>query len=239
MPIFLTGLIALSVAQEARIGQEGPPKPFLAKVVRVADGDTITVLFEGKEHEIRLETIDAPERNQPHGQKAKEVLSGKLLGRDVKIVWKSKDKYKRIRGQVFLGDRRMCQEMLVEGYAWHYTQFDKDPQLAKAEKDAREAKRGLWADAKPIAPWDFRKKMGNHESEDPAKEIVYVTGGGKKYHIKDCRYLTKTNPTETTLEKVVQRKLEPCSVCKPPIVAPVAKGCDPDDPACTQVARPH
>src|ERR1051325_6226775 len=97
MPICVTGLMALSVAQEARIGQDGTPKPFLAKVVRVADGDTFTVLFEGKQHEIRLDSSDATERNQPHGQKAKEVLSEKLLGRDVKIVWKSKDKYKRIR----------------------------------------------------------------------------------------------------------------------------------------------
>src|SRR6516164_7044879 len=117
LPIFLAGLMAFGLAQEPKTGKEpkdsvNPPKPFLGKVVRVTDGDTITVLLDGREHEVRLETIDAPERNQPFGQKAKEILSGKISGKNVKIVWKSKDKYKRIRGQVFLNDRNLCLEMV-------------------------------------------------------------------------------------------------------------------------------
>ena len=227
LPIFLAGLMAFGLAQEPKTGKEpkdsvNPPKPFLGKVVRVTDGDTITVLLDGREHEVRLETIDAPERNQPFGQKAKEILSGKISGKNVKIVWKSKDKYKRIRGQVFLNDRNLCLEMVAEGYAWHYRRFSKDPQLNEAEKEAREAKRGLWADANPIPPWDFRKASKNYESPDPARELVYVTPKGKAYHIKDCNRL-KGNPLEMTLEKAIQRNYQPCKVCKPPVAAKTNK----------------
>ncbi len=47
------------------------------RVVGVADGDTITVLdADDQQHKIRLGGIDAPEKAQPFGQRAKERMSG-------------------------------------------------------------------------------------------------------------------------------------------------------------------
>jgi endonuclease YncB( thermonuclease family) len=201
-----------------------PPKPFVAKVVRVSDGDTITVQYEGDPFVVRLETIDAPEMTQAHGPKAKEVLADKILGKEVKVVWKSKDKYRRIRGEVYLEDRRLCLEMVAEGHAWHYTQFSKDPLLAKAEREARQAKRGLWADDSPVPPWEFRIKAGTEREEvtEPDKVAVYVTKSGEKYHRKGCQHLSKSQ-RELTLAEALKLNYGPCTKCNPPVVARDAK----------------
>src|ERR1700677_2605684 len=117
--------------------QTDPPKPFTGKVVSIADGDTITVLLDKTQHRIRLAGIDAPESGQAYGTKSKKILGDKVFGQEVKIEWKERDKYKRIVGEVYLGDRRICLEMVAEGYAWHYLHYSKDPALAKAEKEAK------------------------------------------------------------------------------------------------------
>jgi hypothetical protein len=69
-----------------------PPKPFTGKVVGVTDGDTITVLHDRQPYKIRLEGIDAPESGQAFGTKAKQVLGAKIFGKEVKVVWKSRDR---------------------------------------------------------------------------------------------------------------------------------------------------
>lgn len=75
------------------------------KVVRVADGDTITVLDAAMvQHKIRLQGIDAPEKKQAFGTRSKERITDKIAGRDVVVKWKEKDRYGRILGEVVLGE---------------------------------------------------------------------------------------------------------------------------------------
>jgi endonuclease YncB( thermonuclease family) len=190
-----------------------PPKPFTGKVVGVTDGDTITVLHDRQPHKIRLEGIDAPESGQAFGTKAKQVLSAKIFDKEVKIVWRSRDKYKRILGHVYDGEKNINLEMVKEGYAWHYVRYSKDAELAKAEREAKEAKRGLWADAKPIPPWEFRHPKKGKESA-PATFTVYVTRSGKSYHLDGCRHLAKSK-MPLSLDEAL-KKYKPCSVCNPP-----------------------
>ena len=96
----------------------------------------------------------------------------------MKVEWKERDKCKRILGHVYLGDRNINLELVEEGYAWHYVQYSKDPVLAKAERDAKEKKLGLWS-MKAVAPWDFRRGKGienpNDGKNDPATFTVYLT----------------------------------------------------------------
>lgn len=138
-------------------GQD-PTKPFTGKVVKITDGDTVTVLFDKTQYRIRLAGIDTPEKKQAFGIQAKKALGDKIFGKDVKVVWKKRDLYNRIVGDIYLDIRWINKEMIEEGWAWHYRQYSKDPILAKAEVDARNAKRGLWVDPNPIPPWEFRKK---------------------------------------------------------------------------------
>lgn len=67
-------------------------------------------------------------------------------------------RYGRIIGDVYLAHRWINEEMVAEGWAWHYVQYSDDKKLARAEKKARGMKLGLWADAEPVPPWEFRKK---------------------------------------------------------------------------------
>jgi micrococcal nuclease len=132
----------------------------VGKVVKVADGDTITILINSTEHRIRLHGIDCPEKGQPFCNKAKEYTSGKVFGKEVVVEVKDVDQYGRRVGVVLLPDGMSLNHMLVNaGLAWHYRKYAPDDQgLATLEKEAREAKAGLWADAAPVPPWEWRKR---------------------------------------------------------------------------------
>lgn len=129
------------------------------KVVGISDGDTITVLDANKaQHKVRLEGIDAPESSQAFGSRSKQQLSDKIGGKDVVVGWSKRDRYDRILGEVCLGERHVNLEMVQDGFAWHYKQFSTSKVLAEAEVEARNARKGLWADAKTIPPWEFRSQ---------------------------------------------------------------------------------
>jgi len=139
-------------------------KTLEGKVVRVTDGDTITVLdATNTQTKIRLTGIDAPEKKQPFGNKAKEQLSNFVAGRNVTVDYKTKDKYKRVLGKVLVKGQDINLEMLKSGLAWHYKHFEKQQTAedrvlySDSETTARTNKLGLWVQKKPVAPWDFRK----------------------------------------------------------------------------------
>lgn len=134
-----------------------------AKVVGVTDGDTITVLDAGMvQHKIRLAGIDAPEKKQPFGQRAKERLSELVGGKTVEVETEKQDRYGRTVGKVFTDGRDTNLTMVVSGFAWHYKKYQNEQSPSdrllynSAEQDARAARRGLWADPAPIAPSDWR-----------------------------------------------------------------------------------
>jgi endonuclease YncB( thermonuclease family) len=111
------------------------------------------------QHKIRLHGIDAPEKAQAFGNKAKEALAGKVHEKTVRVVWKEKDRYGRIVGDVHLGDRNINVEMVHDGFAWWYRSFaPKSKELERAEAEARKERRGLWHDKEPEPPWEYRKK---------------------------------------------------------------------------------
>jgi endonuclease YncB( thermonuclease family) len=132
----------------------------VGKVVHVADGDTLTVLDARKtEHRIRLHGIDAPEKRQAFGTKAKEALAAKVHDQTVQVRWHEKDRYGRIVGDVYLGNRNINVEMVREGFAWWYRSYaPKSQVLEEAEAAAKQERRGLWHDRTPEPPWEFRKK---------------------------------------------------------------------------------
>ena len=89
----------------------------------------------------------------------------KVHEKNVRVVWKEKDRYGRIVGDVHLGDRNVNVEMVHDGFAWWYkTYAPKSKPLEQAEAEARKEKRGLWHDKNPEPPWDFRKKEREKES---------------------------------------------------------------------------
>lgn len=134
------------------------------KVVRVADGDTFTLLNEeNKQVRVRLHGIDCPENKQDFSQVAKKFTLDKVFEKIVKVEVQNVDRYGRIVGLVILPDGKILnEELLKAGLAWHYTYYDKTEEFAKLERNAKRRKVGLWRHKNPIPPWDFRKiKKGN------------------------------------------------------------------------------
>jgi micrococcal nuclease len=121
------------------------------KVVSIADGDTLTVLDEAKvQHRIRLHDIDAPKKVQPFGTKARESLAAKVFGKTVRVEVVDVDRYHREVGRIYLGDRFIKVEMVRDGFRWRYVRYDKAGEFTDAEREAREHRRGLWADPNAV-----------------------------------------------------------------------------------------
>lgn len=128
------------------------------KVVSVADGDTITVLVERERVKVRLAEIDAPERGQPWGRRAKDALTAKVAGYVVQVETKFNDRYGRRVGHVVYSGRDVNRELVREGHAWVYRHWLRDETLLDDEAHARAARAGLWGlpEAERIPPWDWR-----------------------------------------------------------------------------------
>ena len=131
-----------------------------ARVVGITDGDTISTLCGGLETKIRLAGIDSPEERQPYGKRAKSFTADLAYGQYVAIVEKDKDRYGRIVADVILPDgRNLNQELVRTGLAWWYARYAPEDETLKAlEAEARAARRGLWADSEPVAPWEWRQR---------------------------------------------------------------------------------
>jgi len=132
-------------------------------VVHVADGDTITVLNSGNhQHKIRLAGIDAPERKQAYGKVSGKHLADMVAGKPVTVEWSKHDRYQRIVGKVLRDGQDVCLEQIKAGMAWHYKKYqgEQSPKdrvsYSDAEDEARSARRGLWKDANPVPPWEWR-----------------------------------------------------------------------------------
>jgi micrococcal nuclease len=127
------------------------------KVVRIADGDTFTILVEERQYRIRLHGIDSPEKGQDFSNAAKTYLSDLIMHRIVEVQQKNRDRYGRIVGIAKIDGVNINESLLRQGYAWHFTRYDKNPEWATLEQMARAGRKGLWVQSNPLAPWEFRK----------------------------------------------------------------------------------
>ena len=111
LPLALLITIVLTAASP-------PAKSLTGKVVKIADGDTLTMLVGKTQVKVRLEGIDTPERAQPFGRKAGQALAKKVFGKVVQVDDLGKDRYGRMLGTVRLDTRNVNLELVREGRAW-------------------------------------------------------------------------------------------------------------------------
>lgn len=127
------------------------------RVVGVTDGDTVTLLTEQKEQvKIRLNQIDAPEKSQAFGMKSKQSLSDLCFGKPATVESHGKDKYGRTIGALSCDGVDANEAQIKAGMAWVYRQYSHDAHLIALEDEAKAKSIGLWGDASPTPPWDFR-----------------------------------------------------------------------------------
>lgn len=183
---------------------------FLGPVVSVLDGDTLEVLHNHRAERIRLRGIDSPEKGQAFGKQAKQFTSGLVYGKEVTIHVLGQDRRKRTVADVVLPDgTNVSRELVRAGLAWWYRQYSKDESLGALEQEARQTKRGLWADPNPISPWEFRHpKQGitpsthrdllseSQETSAPDTTPMVIIGSrnSQVYHRTDCPSYTATKP---------------------------------------------
>lgn len=126
----------------------------------VTDGDTISVMHNGRGEKIRLNGIACPEKGQAFGKKAKQFTSELAFGREVTVRAFTLDKYGRTTGDVILSDgKNLNHELVGAGMCWWYRMnAPGDRVLEGLEQDARKAQRGLWANPHSVPPWEWRKQ---------------------------------------------------------------------------------
>jgi endonuclease YncB( thermonuclease family) len=156
--VFFLALL-VSVSSGAAIAYVSP-----ARIIAVSDGDTVTAIINGgHQQEIRLEGIDAPEHGQAFASESAGHLSALVSGKSVKLDCTGEESYNRLVCKVLLPTGEDADlDQIKAGMAWHYKQYqrlqtatDRSTYRA-AEDEARRARIGLWADAHPIQPQDFR-----------------------------------------------------------------------------------
>ena len=164
------GLVLLLVATGVSAAET-----LLGQVVSVHDGDTLTVRVAERRIKVRLAGIDAPERDQPFGAQSRQSLSRMALHRTENVTAQKIDEYGRTVGVVTVAGLNMEAEQVRRGLAWVYRQYNRDAQLLALEAEAKAARRGLWADAKPTPPWDWRH--GGQPAKTPERSTPEVFTG--------------------------------------------------------------
>jgi len=150
-----------AVFLQLSILQAGTGFAWTGKVVGIADGDTITVLRDGRDQvKIRLYGIDAPESGQPFGKASKQNLSSMVYGESVQVEVMDTDRYGRTVARIFVEEEDVNGAQLRAGYAWLYRQYCKSwvcGEWVGLETEARSSQVGLWADKDPVPPWQWRR----------------------------------------------------------------------------------
>ena len=156
--VVLVTVCVLYLAFQAEADESSFTVPVTAElkvIAKVIDGDTIK-LSDGTR--VRLHGIDAPERNQPYGNKATRELT-RLLGSSVYVETADIDRYGRTIAVLWTSDGvNVNLEMVCIGAAWWYEKFARRAaKLRECQELARENNQGLW-DSDPIAPWKWRRR---------------------------------------------------------------------------------
>jgi micrococcal nuclease len=171
---------------------------FEARVVRVADGDSVTVVDSaGKQWEIRISGIDAPEKGQSFADQSRAALNS-LERQTILVEVDDVDRYGRLVARLRRDGVDVGLRQIERGLAWAYPSADKLPaqlrqRYAEAERRAKVAKVGIWSDGDPTPPWVQRRDARGvsasrrQEAAKPAKGGAIVANRRSKvYHRPDC-----------------------------------------------------
>lgn len=139
------------------------------EVIGISDGDSLTVLVDRKPIKVRLAEIDAPESKQPFGTRSRQSLAAICHRKPAQVTWQTRDRYKRIIGYVQCAGIDANAHQVRSGMAWVFDRYSSpDSPLYKLQDQARKAGKGLWADAHPVPPWDWRHRQ---------KRLPFIAGG--------------------------------------------------------------
>lgn len=141
------------------------PWQFRARVTYVCDGDSIWVkTWYGRRVKLRLLGMDAPESEQAFGSESQRMLARLIGGKRIEVRAVDRDIYGRYVSGIRCRGEDICLRMIEEGLAWPYFRFfgQLTHEEVRAYKEAflaaKRERRGLWREAHPEAPWNWRKR---------------------------------------------------------------------------------
>ena len=150
----MAGLIIAIIVISSILHEPKAPPSATAKgseltcgIKAIYDGDTLIASCPAGEVKVRVFGIDAPEMKQePWGDRSRESLRG-LLPRfgSVNLHVKDQDRYGRTVAQILVSERDIGLEMVRQGYAVVYAQYNHSPVYRQAQSEAKQARRGIWA----------------------------------------------------------------------------------------------
>ena len=130
-------------------------------IVAISDGDTLTARCgqpgQYQQVKVRVAAIDAPEKKQPWGNRSRQSLAALCHRQQAKIIQRSTDRYKRWVADVECRGRDAAAHQVSSGMAWVFDRYAKGyGALYQYQAAAKAGRRGLWADAAPVPPWEWR-----------------------------------------------------------------------------------
>jgi len=200
--------------------------PVPAKVVGVSDGDTIKAVINGQETKIRLYGIDAPEKAQPYGQVSTDAMKQLTTGHDITVQAIDRDRYGRTVAMVYANGTSVNEALIKGGNAWVYDQYCKLPvcgEWSRLQASAKSARSGLWQDATPTPPWEWRHGGQTAKNDSVQKSKPDVAGNyygnvqSRKFHSATCRHAGCKNCTAqfSSREQAIAAGYAPCKACDP------------------------
>ncbi len=152
-------IIVIAIIFPATLVHAG--EPFFGTVKKVIDGDSLLITANGRNIEIRLYGIDAPEHNQPFGEEAKIFIRKWVGWQRIKVQPEYADSYGRTVAVIVKGDQVLNSDLVQAGMAWVYPRYCRKEVCktwTEMEDVARKQKKGLWFDLKQMAPWKWKRQ---------------------------------------------------------------------------------
>ncbi|MCQ2351451.1 MAG: thermonuclease family protein [Paludibacteraceae bacterium] len=158
--VVLLSLSSCNTNPAQRFAKDGTQIDYDVYVVKIIDGDTFDGLYkpDNQVYRYRLQGVDAPEKGQPYGKKAKQYLADLILNKNIGIVEINEDAYGRYVAKIYDEDGNdLCAEMIRAGMAHHFRRYDDSKYYEQLEIEARENRVGLWNYHDVIEPRIWRK----------------------------------------------------------------------------------
>jgi endonuclease YncB( thermonuclease family) len=179
LAIALFAIFCFSVAARAETLQ--------VRVVEVQDGKTLVAENTGRRIKIVLKGAEAPELDQPVGDVARQHLADLILGKQVSVEFTGMAYGDHFVARLFSEDRDISLQMIRDGVAWFDRAYENDMSeeerrlYAESEQAARNERRGIWQEAQPTPPWEWRRARSQPQRSLPEKSLpAYAPGVGKK-----------------------------------------------------------
>ncbi len=212
----------------------------LYTVVRVVDGDTIDIDYNGEKERIRLLNVDTPESVHPNktkntelGKKASDYTKKRLTGKSVSLEFggKKRGKYGRLLAYVILDKNNFNLELVQKGWSPYYTKYGKSyafhAQFTAAQTMARANGLNIWAEpilisknvqsgeylAPALPPTDKTDKSAQLARADPFHGNIK----SHKFHKPNCRYFNCNSCTKifSSRDAALLAGYSPCKLCSP------------------------